>query len=238
MKKLVLLTGIFLIVISMMGGCAKPTESGDQNPQESNESPETPKTEVETKQQLDLEIIESGWFVDSNGYVHYGIGIKNPNSSYEIQFPTIEITGKDGDGKIVFSESQVLNFMFANAELYYGGQTGNGTAPETVEFNVSVPSHGWVENDKQAFEIYTISNTNYLDSDGRSSFTGEITANTEWDDVESAMVNVILRDNNDKIIFGDFSFVDNLNEGETKSFEISSYDIPEFSTFEIHAQPW
>lgn len=197
---------------------------------EKTDSKETPKP---------LELVESGWSVGESGYVHYGVGFKNPNTSFEARFPTIKVTGKDSDGKILFSEDQVLSFMLPGATYYYGGQAGNGTAPETVDFSLSVSDRNWIANDKQSMEIYTISNINEVIGDyGDVDYTGEITANEEWSDVGSAMVNVILRDDSGNIIFGEFGFADISKAGETIAFDISSYNVPEHSSYEIYAQPW
>lgn len=238
MKKLAIVLMGAALSLCLFGCGGGGTQFGASKSEPKSTEPAVEKTEEKGTPEP-LELIESGWSAGESGYVHYGVGLKNPNTDFEAQFPTIKVTGKDAEGKILFSDEQVLNFMLPGAEYYYGGQAGDGIAPETVEFSLSVSNRNWIENDKQSMEIYTIGNTNEVVGDyGNYSYTGEITANEEWPDVESAMVNAILRDSSGTIIAGYFGFTDISKAGETSVFDISAYDVPEHSSYEIHAQPW
>ena len=54
---------------------------------------------------------------------------------------------------------------------------------------------------------------------------------------ESAYVSALLKDENGETIAGYNSFV-NVVKGDYVPFDIYTYDIPEYSSFEIHAYPW
>lgn len=233
MKKIVL-GALTLATALCLFGC-----SGESQQPEEPKSTEPAGSAVEESTPQDISIIESGWSAGESGYVYYGIGIENPNSAFEAQFPTIKVTGKDADGKILFSNDQTLNFMLPGAKYYYGGQAGNGTAPATVEFSVSVSDRNWVANDKQSMEIYTIENANEVVGEyGNVNYTGEITVNEELRDVNEAMVNAILRDSAGNIVAGYTGFAEVSKAGDTTVFDISAYDVPEHASFEIYAQPW
>lgn len=240
--------GICCTLMLCLGLCAC-TGGTNEDPQGSTAAPVPESTAPATSEAAGggpeaespspMEMIESGWSVGGSGYVSYGVGIRNPNTSFEAEFPKITITGKDSEGKIVFSDEQVLMFMLPGAEYYFGGQAGNGTAPETVEFSVSVSKDDWIPNDKQSMAIYEITNINDVKGEyGDVDFTGEITTLEEWDDVSQTCVNVILRDESGEIIGGSYGFVDTPAKGETAPFAINEYGAPDYSSYEIYAQPW
>lgn len=232
MKKIIL--GALAAAMALcLAGCGEGTDKPEPKSTEPASAP------IEQSAPQDLTVIESGWSAGESGYVYYGVGIENPNTSFEARFPTIKVTGKDAEGKILFSDEQVLNFMLPGAKYYYGGQAGKGTAPTTVEITATIDDRNWVPNDKQSMEIYSISNTSELVGDfGSVSYTGEITANEEWSDVTEAMVNAILRDDAGNIVAGYFGFADVSKKGDTAAFDISAYDVPEHASYEIYAQPW
>lgn len=242
MKKMLALAIGVIVLLGVIGcssensGDRKEPESRPTEPTSTQPAAEETKTSIEP---LDLQVIESGYAVDENGYVHYGIGIENPNTDYEVNSFMVTITGRDESGKIVFSDEQGMQFLLAGGKCYFGAQAGNGTAPSTVEFSVKV-SHDfyWVENDKKSFEIYTIFNPNEVVGDWLASYTGELTANAEWSDIGSAWISVIFRDESGQIVGGANSFTDISKEGETVPFEISVYTVPSHASYEIHAVPW
>lgn len=237
MKKIALVA-LAVATALCLAGCGGAQDSTNAQSAEPK-STEPASSPIEQSSPQELVAIESGWSAGESGYVFYGVGIENPNTSFEARFPKITVTGKDADGKILFSNDQVLNFMLPGAKYYYGGQAGNGTAPATVDITVSMEDRNWVANDKQSMEIYTISNANEIVGDyGNVSFTGEITANEEWSDVSQAMMNVILRDASGSIVAGYFGFAPVSKTGDTAVFDVSGYDVPEHASFEVYAQPW
>lgn len=233
MKRILACSLAACFALAFMGGCATSQERVQP------ESSEGASAEHQVIEPDPIEIIESGWSADEHGYIYYGIGLKNPNSSFEAQSVTVTITGKDDQGKIVFADNQVMSFILPGGEYYFGSQAGNGTAPQTVEFSVSVKDSGWVENDRQSFAAYDVANINEVVSEyGDTSFTGELTANADWSDVNSAWVSVILRDASGSIIYGTNTFADISEEGQTVPFEIHAYEPPEHATYELIAVPW
>ncbi|WP_139653470.1 hypothetical protein [Raoultibacter phocaeensis] len=192
---------------------------------------------AEAVQHNEVVIVESGWSADDQGYIHYGIVLEN-RGKQSAQFPAVTITGKDADGNVVSSDEQVLMELHPGQTASWGGQAGTGTAPETVEFNVSVSERNWIDSpsDATAFEI---SGTTAQDSGfGTVNFVGEIANLHESADYDSVAVSVLLRDEAGAIVAGYTGFARNLTAGSTTSFDVFGYGIPAYATFEVTAQPW
>ena len=188
----------------------------------------------------ELEIVESGWSADDQGFVHYALGLRSGGDT-EIELPGVTITGRDAFGNVIFSEEQYFSAAPADGVAYFGGQSGNGgTPPATVDFSPIAPQDYNIGSVAQS-SAFTVSGVNVLpERYGTTSFVGEVT--TEKDDGadggSQVAVSLILRDESGAIIYGFITFVSRPAVGESTSFEISSYDIPEYSTYEICAQAW
>ena len=188
----------------------------------------------------DLEIVESGWSVDSQGYVHYALGLRS-TGDLEIELPGITITGRDASGNVVFSEEQYFSVVPSGEVAYFGGQSGNGgTAPATVEFSPIALQDYNVGSVAQSSE-FSVSDVSVLpERYGVTNFVGEVT--TEKDDGtdvgSQVAISLVLRDDSGAIIYGCITFVSRPAPGKSTSFEISPYGIPDFATYEVHAQAW
>lgn len=188
----------------------------------------------------DLEIVESGWSVDAQGYVHYALGLRS-TGDVEIELPGVTITGRDASGNVIFSEEQYFRAAPSGEVAYFGGQSGNGgTAPATVEFSPIALQDYNIGSVAQS-SAFSVSGVSALSNGyGATNFVGEVT--TEKDDGTDAgsqvAISLVLRDESDTIIYGCITFVSRPAVGESTSFEISPYGVPEYATYEVHAQAW
>lgn len=190
------------------------------------------------EEKQDIQIVDSGYSVSDSGYVFYGVSLNNPNETYAADFVTVTITGKDADGKILFSNDQVMGTINPGETYTFGTQAGNGTVPDTVEFTVKVDEENWKDGEPLDGEAYTISNTNEVkDEYGFADFTGEITSTEAWADYGTAWVSAILKDENGNIIAGYNGFAD-IVQDQPVAFDITAYELPEYSTVEYYALPW
>lgn len=187
-----------------------------------------------------LELVESGWSANATGYVHYAVAVRNTGGT-QIIYPTVAVTGRAKDGSVVFAEEQVMNVAFPGQTLWYGGQAGNGTAPDTVEFAMRAPESYAVTNGKGT-ATFTVSNTAVKpDGMGGKAFTGEVGVITDGyrpQDFMQVQVSLVLRDKSGAIVYGDGTFVDWSADGATTAFSIMPYDIPDYASYELHAQQW
>ena len=187
----------------------------------------------------DLEIVESGWSVDSHGYVHYAFGLRNPND-YVIDLPGVKITGRDEAGKVLFSSEQYLNVIGAEETSYFGSQVGGDVEPATVEFE-SLPVEDYkigLTGSESSFKVSNVSAS--VGAYGTTTFAGDVT--TVSDDGKGigsdVALTVVLRDESDAIVYGATTYVTRPGVGESTSFALEEYGVPDYATYEVYAQPW
>lgn len=232
MKRIVAL-GAAAALAATLAGCASPS---GQEPVDSAPSTSEQQANQAPAQENKLSVVDSGWSADEQGYVHYGIIIKNEGAQGAL-FPVIKVTGKDADGAVISSDEQTLMEINPGQELAWGGQAGNGTAPATVEFELSVGSSNWQDADA-AEPMFEVSGLSAQDSGyGTVNFVGEVTSLTDAD-VDQAAIVVLLRDEAGAIVGGYTSFVSNVSAGGTTSFDVLGYGVPAYETIEGSAQPW
>lgn len=191
-----------------------------------------------------LELVETGWSADESGYVHYAFGLRNTSDSVCIQFPSVEITGRDDDGTVLFSDTQVLVVSFPGETTYFGSQAGNGNGiiPATVDFTVLEPDdYSYVNSSESA--SFKVDNLNAApDGYGGEIFSGEISVAKDSARVreQSSQLNVslVLRDDAGAIIYGFDTYVDWPPEGGSRPFSMDVFDPPAYDSFEVHVQPW
>ncbi|MEE0856103.1 MAG: hypothetical protein U0L58_02245, partial [Ruminococcus sp.] len=61
--------------------------------------------------------------------------------------------------------------------------------------------------------------------------------NNSTKDCSSAGVSIILKKEN-KIVYGTTSYVDDINAGQEKAFDISEYNLPDYDSYEIIVIDW
>ena len=208
--------------------------NNDSNSEEVSGSVEEPKY---------VELLEKGWVcLDSGDWtsVKYAVKIKNPNTNLAIDFPTITITAKDEDGKILSTYEQVLNSIAAGDIIYYGNEISyEGDAPYAVEISVYNTDRDFTEQDDTRYakqSDFVISNTSENPGTFKT-FTGEITNNSSID-FDTLAVFVLYKQGN-TIVGADLSYVDNVMAGATKAFEISAdSDMTQYDSYEFYAIQW
>lgn len=188
-----------------------------------------------------LSIVESGYSND-DGYIHYGIALKNNKESCYTTYPTIRIVGKDDQEKIIFSEDQVLGLIGPGETIVFGCQAGNGVSASTVDFSVGTSSVSETRETDKKGEKYVFTNQSvHKDSIGNASFTGEVEKQNADEAIEpsdTAAVGLILRDESDSIVGGYIDFVTLNADGSKTAFELSVYNPPAFADYELHALSW
>lgn len=89
MKKIINALICAMMVLGL-SGCGSSGNEKESNVKENDKSTE----------KLPLEIVQSGYFDTESPNVMYGVIIKNPNTEYTVDFPTITITMYKEDGSI------------------------------------------------------------------------------------------------------------------------------------------
>lgn len=184
-----------------------------------------------------LKISESGWHVDSNGYVDYALTIQNTSEDLIVEYPEVIITGRAADGSVVFSKSQVMGVVYPGYDLTFACMTGDGTAPATVEFALSKPQDYQVSvGTGRPTEYKVLDLSARKDGSGKLTVSGEVEKTVEgdeWLDSQSVWLSVILRDDQGRIVYGWNGFVENPGLGEQMPFSIEVYSVPDYATVEV-----
>lgn len=184
-----------------------------------------------------LKISESGWHVDSNGYVDYALTIQNTSEDLIVEYPEVIITGRAADGSVVFSKSQVMGVVYPGYDLTFACMTGDGTAPVTVEFALGKPQDYQVSvGTGHPTEYKVLDQTARKGGAGKLAVSGEIEKTVEgdeWLDSQGVWLSVILRDDQGQIVYGWNGFVDSPGLGEQMPFSIEVYSVPDYATVEV-----
>lgn len=189
-----------------------------------------------------LSIADSGWSVDSGGYVNYAFLLKNEEDGFRVLFPTVKITGRDTSGKVLFSQDQVLFAINPGETICFGSIAGNGTPPEDVEFVVARPDDYNISKHAAESPKFEVSAASAVpDGFGGANFTGEVAylgGVLPSVSMGGVAVTVVLRDDAGKIVYGATTHTDCPAEGESTTFEILGGKLPPYDSIEAYAQAW
>ena len=98
-------------------------------------------TTNENSSEKKLEIKEQGWsYVKSSwgGYISYGVAVYNPNGDYLAGFPKVKCTGKDTDGKILFSYDENIDYIYPKETVFVGSTFNVDEKPATIELSIEM----------------------------------------------------------------------------------------------------
>ena len=188
----------------------------------------------------ELSIAESGWSVDGHGYVHFGIGLKNSDGPAAIAFPTIKVYGYDADDNLIFTDEKTYSAIKPGQTVYFGDQTGNGTAPARVEFEAVTPSGVALAAATEAPVYEIFDSTESAGADGMQSFLAKLKLQSAPSDFDKTQVflSAILRDKQGKIIAGYNNFCDCPAVGSTTPVSVDVHNPPAHASCDIYAAQW
>jgi len=112
----------------------------------------------------------------------------------------------------------------------------NGQTPDKVEFTPESGDRIEPSDDAIKSSDLEISGTNERVDEWDTAITGKV-KNNSASDTDSVGV-IVLFKNEGKIVGGNLTYIDNLNAGQEKAFEISGYDVPEHDAYEVSAINW
>lgn len=218
-------------------GGASPQPHGGRNP-----SAQSGTGQSGTGQQSaddPLEIVESGWGVDDYGHVHYAYALRNTSDTEPVVLPTVKVTGKAEDGTVLFAEESGQMIAFPGQTTYIGQlAAGNAGKPATVDFAV-VPKTSYKASDADkpvTFDVSAVASR--TDDWGGTTFTGEVIPTSEGYAFTTIRLTLILRDLQGAIVYGDSGYVDQQGDGKAVAFSIMEQGLPEYASYEVHAQVW
>ena len=207
---------------------------GASAPQKANSTSDTSRLSAE------LSIVESGWSVSEHGYVHFGIGLKNSDGSAAIAFPTITIYGYDADDNLIFTDEKTYSAIEPGQTVYFGDQTGNGTAPARVEFEAVTPSGVALATATEAPTYELFDSAESAGADGMHSFSAKLKLQSAPSGFDKTQVflSAILRDKQGNIVAGYNNFCDCPAVGSTVPVSIDVNNPPTHASCDIYAAQW
>lgn len=199
-------------------------------------------TTVASDEGVELEITESGWSVNDQGFVFYAVALRNPGKM-QVDYPSISITGRDADGGVLFSDEQVFSVAPGGETVYCAGMTGNGgEAPAQVEFSpLGVEDYNVTSIEGESTKLSVSGVRTVTDELGGARVVGEVTCEKDdgSDYGSDVRLSVVLRDEDGAIVGGAPGFVTRPAVGESASFEVSLTGVPEnYASIEVYASPW
>ena len=265
-KQLLVTIAVFLLTVILISltynnikGCinlnASQTTNSTSSSATANQSSEgSANTSSEAANTAELEILESGYFITRNGNVNYGIVWQNSSDTSAIYAPTLLIVGKSISGEELFTETnkRPVKIYPHEKQVFAGSVSKNTTQLHSVEFKVANDSSLYSAAQAQDSALFTLSNQQEKESDAYSKlYTCQLTASRIPSSSSGYIFyDVILRDEQGKIVFGDSATnvsagsgasLKTPNEGETIecSFKVGTPDlfggVPEHASFEIAA---
>ena len=207
---------------------------GASAPQKANTASDTSRLSAE------LSIVESGWSVSEHGYVHFGIGLKNSDGSAAIAFPTISIYGYDADDNLIFTDEKTYSAIEPGQTIYFGDQTGNGTAPARVEFEAVTPSGVALATATEAPTYELFDSAESAEADGMYLFSAKLKLQSAPSGFDKTQVflSAILRDKQGNIVAGYNNFCDCPAVGSTVPVSIDVNNPPAHASCDIYAAQW
>lgn len=207
---------------------------GASTPEKANTASDTSRLSAE------LSIVESGWSVSEHGYVHFGIGLKNSDGSAAIAFPTITIYGYDADDNLIFTDEKTYSAIEPGQTVYFGDQTGNGTAPARVEFEAVTPSGVALATATEAPTYELFDSAESAEADGMYSFSAKLKLQSAPSGFDKTQVflSAILRDKQGNIVAGYNNFCDCPAVGSTIPVSIDVNNPPTHASCDIYAAQW
>lgn len=237
------LVAIALLLVQTFGAGEKNSDApAVDEPAASTPAPEAKSmgNVAPTAETPELEIVESGWSVDAQGYVHYALELRNPGD-VAVDYPGFTVTGRDETGAVLFSQDQVLSAIPAGGTVFWGDLAGNrGTPPAEVEFT-PLEVQDYQVGMTSGGASFSVSGVRPVtDGLGGDKFVGEVTTVSDdgADFGNQVALSLVLRDGSGAIVAGAAGFASRPSVGESTSFEIMAPDMPEYATYEVYALQW
>lgn len=167
------------------------------------------------------------------------VTITNTDSKKAIEFPSFRVTAYDKNGKILGSEERVLNVLYPNQSMVDQGTLIEvSEKPHKVEVTIIEP------DEDDIVSVSSLEHPEYKEmkcqnlSVNSDKITGEVYNPNNYK-IESAMITIVFRDSNNKIISSECVFVDDIPANGKIPFDISlASDAKTTGKIEAFAYLW
>lgn len=243
MKRLAALLTITAMTFALAGCQSNEPVQKEQSEQPEQTAEATSIKELEQKEDLPIEIVESGYtyspaeFEGAGNYVHYAFLFKNPNTDTFFFLPKFRVTAYGEDDSVLATNDDVLNQIHAGGTYAESNLMEVSSEPARVEFEFIGSETGSHKGANFEPYFHEVSNVSMVDSSIMKKATGEVISAAP--EPTTIRVDVIARDESGAIIGGGFTFVDSAQPGANTPFEVMFFDSNiEPATIEAYAQDW
>ncbi len=198
-------------------------------------------TSTDDKKEKELTIKDSGWTYYTvagwGGYISYGVEVYNSSEYYLASFPKVKCTGRDEDGKILFSYDELVDYVYPKETIFVGTTFNVDEKPATIEITVEVSKNNWESTKGATYpknNTQIVSNVSEQKDDNLVIYNGEI-ENTSDTDLSNDILTVIFKKDG-KIVGGNNTYSDNLDAGQKSIFTIYASTPPVYDTYEVSAR--
>lgn len=187
-----------------------------------------------------IELKDSGYSFYQSGntvLVYYAAEIYNPNEKYAIEYPSIVVTVKSDDGKILTTDEATFRGIAAQDTVVYGNYlTYEGEPGTQVDISVKNGKDDYMYQEGSDIirqDQLAITNVSENINSNTRSYTGEITNNSTVD-LDFGGVDIIFKKDG-KLVGGYTSPVMEIASGQTLPFEVENYSgFSDYDLYEIY----
>lgn len=217
-------------------------DENDEKNNQSNESKNESNTSVSfgdnivanSNEYIEIKDVE---YTRTEDFLTCIVTIKNINSKKAVNHPSFRVTVYDKEGKILGSEERVLNILYPNQEMVDQG-TLIKVSGESAKIEVTMlkPLDVVSVSDLE-HPVYKEMKCQNI-SVNSNKITGEVYNSNDYE-IESAMITVVFRDSNNKIVYSEVGFVDNIPANGKVPFDISAAsNVKLTDKIEVFAYIW
>ncbi len=190
----------------------------------------------------DLVVVDQAWHL-SGEFVSFAFALRNDNDELSVDFPAVDVVGRDAEGKVIFSSTEVLSVLNPGETMYFTSIANAGTTiPQTVDFLPVEPKAHNVRPDPSESSAFRVKNLSVREGSlGEAVFTGEVVREDGGGDTEDPsyiVIVVALRDAAGNLVDAVHTFANCPNPGATTTFEAAGFNVADYATFEAYAYPW
>lgn len=232
-----------LTLAACNGGDDTQKQTSDNNQTQTSDNNQTQKevtatpSEDKEKEILPLVVKESGYAMKEGDLYSIAI-LHNPNTEHSIQRPKLRITARDEAGLVLGTDEQTLSILYPQQDFYFAGHAfSTEETPVSVEIEaIALDDYNILKTKQQNHPNYKpLTAINTIVRDRR--VMGEVSNSNDYA-MGSAVVTVVFRDDNGKLVAGTSKFVDEIPASGTVPFDLSVYAGPITDHYEVFAAMW
>lgn len=192
-------------------------------------------------------VAETGWiseaseWVPGEHWIHWAVVLENPNTLYWCEFPTVQITVRDEQGRLLGQHEQVLTALPPGARIGWASALEiTGNRPHTLEITPQPADWYPTESRPEDFPPFDYQAVEFEIRDAECEVSGEI-VNPYPLHIEEVALVALFRDARGALVSGEMAFVEGLPAHGTTPFKVEA-TVPApygpIASLDLLAVPW